>query len=99
MADALDEAAALLAKAKPWFFADDNPDSLWLVTGKYPGDLGTFQDCWAMVVPSLATGGALLFKLVGPLLHDMPVFGPENIARGKEFRPEPVDGETGDSHG
>lgn len=83
VADVLDEAAALLAKDKPWFFADE--DSVWLASGIYPGEQGTFDRCWAMVVPEFATGGPLLFKLVGPLLHDMPVFGPENITHAVEF--------------
>lgn len=84
----VNEAAAKLAREKPWFFADE--DSVWLAWGDYPNGAGTFSECWAMVVPAFATGGPLLFKLIGPLLHDQPMFGPDNIRHAVEYKLVPT---------
>lgn len=54
-----------LRHKKPWHFAEG--DSIWVVTGIYPGGNGldSFTDCIARVVPGFVTGtDAPLFEVM-----------------------------------
>lgn len=51
---------------RPWEVAD--PESLWEITGRYPGGEGSFEDCLAITLPRHVTGQERpLFVFVGAL--------------------------------
>ena len=52
--------------ARPWEAAE--PESLWSITGHYPGGKGTFTDCLAITLPQYVTGSEKpLFAFLPPL--------------------------------
>jgi hypothetical protein len=52
--------------ARPWDAAE--PQSLWSISGQYPGGRGTFTDCLAITLPGFVTGSDKpLFAFLPPL--------------------------------
>lgn len=92
---------ATTTTTRPWDAAEDN--SLWLITGEYPGKRHSFQCCLAVMLPRYTHGtDAALFVFVGALaaLND-PVESawithaePLTLVRADDprLRPPPVDG-------
>ncbi|MEU2043621.1 hypothetical protein [Nocardia niwae] len=54
----------------PWLLAEE--ESIWLITGTYGHDLGSFTNCLAMVAPFDTTDGHRLFTLIHPNLQPCP---------------------------
>jgi hypothetical protein len=73
MTDALRHAKQQMLMARPWEAAEEN--SIWEITGDYPGGRGTFTACLAMVVPHFVTGtDQPLFVMISPALQrDEPI--------------------------
>lgn len=69
---------AQLLMARPWDAAES--ESIWTISGEYPQGRGTFIDCLATALPHYATGGEVLFKMIGAL-DDL--ISPAWITRGE----------------
>lgn len=55
-----------MAAARPWENAEH--ESLWSISGQYPGGRGTFTDCLAITLPQYVTGSEKpLFAFLPPL--------------------------------
>lgn len=91
MPDQLDEEIALTLKRRPWMMADEW--SIWRASGTYSRtDRGTFIDCLMVALPHYATGGAVLFKMIGTLDD---IVTPDEIARATEYELVPVSPDSG----
>lgn len=63
---ALRQAEQQMLAARPWDAAE--PQSLWSITGQYPGGRGTFTGCLAITLPEFVTGSDKpLFAFLPPL--------------------------------
>lgn len=72
MSDELRHAQQQMLMRRPWDVAE--PESLWSITGEYPGKNHRFTDCLAMALPRYATGTERpLFMFVGALAINQPV--------------------------
>jgi hypothetical protein len=61
----LRQAEQQMLAARPWDAAE--PESLWSITGRYPGGKGSFTRCVAITAPAYVTGSDKpLFLPVGP---------------------------------
>lgn len=58
-------AEAQMVMARPWDVAES--ESIWSISGEYPKGRGTFTSCLAIALPHYATGGNVVFKMVGAL--------------------------------
>lgn len=85
--DELQEAVALTLKRRPWMNAEEW--SIWEVSGTYGGSHGTFTQCLAVALPHYATGGHVLFKMIGTLDD---IITPEDIVVGVEYQLVRLDG-------
>ena len=64
--DPLKHAEQQMLMARPWDAAE--PQSLWSITGRYPGERGTFTDCLAITLPEFVTGTTKpVFAMLPPL--------------------------------
>jgi hypothetical protein len=73
--DTLRHAEQQMLMARPWDAAE--PESLWEITGEYPGEKHAFLDCLAYVLPADVTGDdGPVFVFVGALAlaGSKPVF-------------------------
>lgn len=60
----LAHAEAQMLMARPWDAAES--ESIWVISGLYPR-AGAFENCVAIALPHYATGGEVLFKMIGAL--------------------------------
>lgn len=61
-----------MTMSRPWESAE--PESLWEITGAYPGVRGTFTACLAITLPQHVTGSQRpLFVFIGALAENEPV--------------------------
>lgn len=64
--DAIRHAEQQMLMSRPWDAAE--PESLWEITGEYPGEKHTFIDCLAYVLPANVSGDdGPVFVFVGAL--------------------------------
>lgn len=64
--DALRDVQQQMLMSRPWEAAE--PESLWEITGEYPGGEGSFTECLAITLPQHVTGSERpLFVFVGAL--------------------------------
>lgn len=61
----LAQARAQMLMARPWDAAES--ESIWSISGEYPKGRGSFTDCLAIALPHYATGGEVVFKMIGAL--------------------------------
>lgn len=86
MTDELEQTIGLTLKQSPWLMAEEW--SIWLATGTYRGvNRGTFRDCLMVALPHYATGGHVLFKMIGTLDD---IITPDEIAHATEYELVPV---------
>jgi hypothetical protein len=74
----LEHAEAQMLMARPWDAAES--ESIWSIDGLYPKGGGAFTDCLAVALPHYATGGHVLFKMIGALEE---LISPAWITRAK----------------
>jgi hypothetical protein len=58
-------AEAQMIMARPWDKAES--ESIWEINGVFPKKSGSFENCLAIALPHYATGGEVLFKMIGAL--------------------------------
>lgn len=92
MSDELQEVVALTLKRRPWMMAEEW--SIWRASGEYRNGGGVFMECLMVALPHYATGGSVLFKMIG-VLDDLVT--PDEIERAAELELVPVRPNTGDS--
>lgn len=64
--DQLQFAEQQMLMRRPWEAAE--PESIWSITGSYPGGTHTFRDCLAITLPEHVTGSERpLFVFIGAL--------------------------------
>jgi hypothetical protein len=85
VADELREVVALTLKRRPWMIAEEW--SFWRASGRYSAARGTFTDCLMVALPHYVTGGAVLFKMIGPMED---IVTPDEIDRATELRLVPA---------
>lgn len=58
-------AEAQMLMSRPWDAAES--ESIWEISGLYPKKGGSFKTCLAIAMPHYATGGEVLFKMIGAM--------------------------------
>jgi hypothetical protein len=82
MTDTLKHAEQQMLMARPWHAAEGN--SIWEITGAYPGKKHNFTACLAMVAPFHVTGTERpLFFLISPAIGEVPPIDPDWITHAR----------------